>query len=338
MELKSKNNNTSDNKLTFNNIKNGISIGLEKLGDKRYGEEVEQNLVSNIYRNAKNSSHLIYCDTAEIYGLNRSEILLGEISKKVGREKFHISSKVGLSFKFMKDKLSTFRYFDDYLINKAIEGTCERLNTVPNRIYLHWPHPNDSQITINCLKNLVSFSNQLGIKEIGICNISINQPDITLEILKDLGVDVVQERINLLTRKNKFVLKAKKLNFRIVSHSSFAQGILSSSSKEVIAESSMEDFPKFLNSKEIEYEWVNIINSFFIDLSQRLKMTPEEVIVASQKRILGENSEMIIGVKHKRHVDPIFGNFKNVQISESIHEEILSYLDQYQFEPRLPNH
>lgn len=325
-------------KTIFKNSNYGISIGLEKLGDKRYGEEVEQSLVSNIYKNAQKSSHLIYCDTAEIYGLNRSEILIGQISKKVGREKFHISSKVGLTYKYKEGKLFTFRYFDDYQIKTAIEKTCERLNTPPNRIYLHWPHPNNSQITKNCLKNLVKSSNEMGIKEIGICNISTNQPDISLEFLKEIGVNFVQERINLLTRKKKFVSKARKLNFRIVSHSSFAQGILSSSSKEVIAESSMEDFPKFINTKGYEYELVNIINSFFRDLSLRLKMNPEEIIVASQKRMLGENSEMIIGVKHKRHIDPIFGNFRNVKISASIQQEILSNLELYQFEPRLPNH
>ena len=315
-----------------------ISIGLEKLGDKRYGAEVEKDLVLSIKNNSINYSNLIYCDTAEIYGLNKSEILIGEISQIVGRDKFHISTKIGLTYKYEKEKIVTYRYFDEYQIKKSLEESCKRLISPPNRIYLHWPHPDNAEITLNCLGKLVIFANQLGIKEIGICNISIKQPLITLEKLRDLGVNTVQERINLLTRKSRFLAKAKRLDFRIVSHSSFAQGILSSSSKEVIEESSGKEFPKFLNTKKYEYEWVNNINSLIKEYAVKLKKNPEEIIVACQKRILGHNSEMIIGVKHKRHIDPLFGRLNSAEIDELNFNQILEELEKYQFEPRLPNH
>ena len=188
------------------------------------------------------------------------------------------------------------------------------------------------------MKKLVIFANDIGIKEIGICNISIKQPNIKLEKLRELGVNIVQERINLLTRKTGFLSKAKSLNFRIVSHSSFAQGLLSSSSKEVIAESSEKEFPKFLNTKKYEFEWVNNINLLINEYALKLEKNPEEIVVACQKRILGSNSEMIIGVKHKRHIDPIFGKLRSAYIDEINFLEILDQLEKYQYEPRLPNH
>ena len=142
-----------------------ISIGLEKLGDVRFSKENQENLVASIYENASKSSHLIFCDSAEIYGLNNSEKLLGQLAQKIGRKRFHISSKVGLTYKYEGSKLITYRYFDEDSIKSALENSCKRLNSAPNRIYLHWPHPTDAEITINCLKTLVLFAEKLHIKE-----------------------------------------------------------------------------------------------------------------------------------------------------------------------------
>ncbi len=316
-----------------------ISIGLEKLGDKRYGESVKEELIDNLTKNITLSNLKTYVDTAEIYGLNQSEIIIGKIARRIGRHKIHISTKVGLSYKKSKNKVETYRYFDDESIVEAINNCCKRLTYSPDRIYLHWPHHSDNEITFNCLNKIISSAKDHHINEIGICNISSGLNNILLEELKDIGVNILQERINILARKKKFIEAAKALDFKLVSHSSLAQGLLSSSSRSVLIDSKNENFPKYLsNNEEEEYQWVANINHYIKSIANELNCTFEEIVIGCQKQLLGGNSEIIVGVKSKKHIDSIFRLLQNTNISLRKTNEILNRLNQYQYEPRSPNH
>ena len=207
---------------------------------------------------------------------------------------------------------------------EAINNCCNRLSYSPDRIYLHWPHSSDDQCTLNCLKAIITFAKNYHINEIGICNISCGSNKILLEELRDIGVNILQERINILSRKEKFIEAAKAQNFRLVSHSSLAQGLLSSSSKSVLKDLKNENFPKHLFSKESkDYQWIETINNYIKNIAIELNCTTEELVIGCQKKLLGENSEIIVGVKSKKHIDSIFRLLEETNIGDTKTNQIL---------------
>lgn len=68
-------------------------------------------------------------DTAEVYGLGRSEEMLGEALRAVGREGFVVASKV-----------AGFRVGERDVV-RAVEAINKRLGSVVDVIQLHWPPP-----------------------------------------------------------------------------------------------------------------------------------------------------------------------------------------------------
>ena len=184
---------------------------------------------------------------------------------------------------------------------------------------------------------MVKICNENGIKEVGICNISNLVYSINLKMLRDIGISVIQERINLLDRKTQLIKEAKEFNFKVVSHSTFSQGILLSSEKINFKQREINERYN-LNLKVEEIDSINQFKIFLDKISSKLKSSHIDIIIGCQKKILGNNSEIIIGVQNKEHIAPIFGSLQEAKVDVDIYNQILQKIDNFVLPSRSPNH
>ncbi|MFA1819222.1 aldo/keto reductase [Virgibacillus oceani] len=134
-----------------------------------------------------------HLDTASMYGLGRSEELIGEVAKEYQREYIVIATKGGIKFEgdnSVTDNTPSF-------LKQDVEKSLRRLKTdYIDLYYIHYPDedtPKDE--AVGALKAL---QDEGKIRSIGVSNFSIDQ---LKEANKDGYVDVLQGEYNLLKRE-----------------------------------------------------------------------------------------------------------------------------------------
>jgi len=197
-----------------------LGLGCWQLGGHGWGKVSEREMVKGIYK-ALNSG-INFFDTAPIYGLGRSEKVLGK-TLHIERKNVIIATKVGLVW----EKSNTFRKFTDNSptnINREIDMSLKRLKTDYIDLYqIHWPDPNTpTEDTLHAMEKLKDSGK---IRCIGCCNFSL---ELLKECLKYAEIKTIQIPYNLIDRKvEKDLLPfCRKNNIRVLAYSSIAKGLL----------------------------------------------------------------------------------------------------------------
>lgn len=197
-----------------------LGIGCWQLGGHAWGTVSDMEMVSAIHKAIDRGITLF--DTAPIYGLGRSEELLGE-SLGPRRKDVIIATKVGLVWR----KNGTFEKFTDSSpanIRREIDLSLKRLKTDYIDLYqIHWPDPytplEDTLIALEKLKKAGK------IRSIGCCNFSLEQ---LMESLKYCEVESIQLPYSLVDRKvERAILPfCRESGVAVLAYSPIARGLL----------------------------------------------------------------------------------------------------------------
>jgi myo-inositol catabolism protein IolS len=171
---------------------NPIGLGANAVGGHNIHPHLSETEGKELVRVAiKNGINFI--DTAYLYGLGRSEELIGEVLKEMGnRDELIIATKVGAKIVDGQRVMDNSPLF----LKEEVEKSLQRLKTdYIDLLYIHFPDeqtPKDE--AIGALKEL---KDEGKIRAIGVSNFSLEQLQ---EANKDGYVDVVQEHYNLIYR------------------------------------------------------------------------------------------------------------------------------------------
>jgi aryl-alcohol dehydrogenase-like predicted oxidoreductase len=172
---------------------NPIGLGTNAVGGHNLFPNLDEGAGRELVRTALTNG-INFLDTAYVYGLGRSEELIGEVVKEYGnRSELVIASKAAHKFvgnEMVVDNSPAF-------LKQAVEESLTRLQTdYIDLFYIHFPDqdtPKDE--AIGALKQL---KDEGKIRSIGVSNFTIEQ---LKEANKDGYVDVYQGEYNLLSRR-----------------------------------------------------------------------------------------------------------------------------------------
>lgn len=171
---------------------NPIGVGTNAVGGHNLYPNLDEEAGKELVRTAFESG-VTLLDTAFMYGMGRSEELIGEVVKELGRRQdVVLATKVGPKFvdgNMVMDNSAGF-------LRAEVDKALQRLQTdYIDLLYIHYPDestPKDEAVGV--LKELKDAGK---IRAIGLSNFS---PDQLKEANKDGYVDVFQGHYNLLNR------------------------------------------------------------------------------------------------------------------------------------------
>jgi aryl-alcohol dehydrogenase-like predicted oxidoreductase len=163
---------------------------------------------------------ITFLDTAEIYGLGKSEELLGKFIKETNAKTQIATKYMPLPWRFRAEDVAD-----------AVTASLKRLKMPSVDLYqVHWPFP--SLLSQESLMNALADEVEQGrIKAIGVSNYSAEQLREAHKLLAKRGVPLAvnQMRYSLITREietNGVLTAARELDVTILAYSPLAQGLL----------------------------------------------------------------------------------------------------------------
>ncbi len=158
-------------------------------------------------------------DTAEIYGDGRSERVVGEAARRIGRDKVRVISKV------FKPSMSRDRML------KACENSLQRLGTDYLDVYfLHYPIPEEEVSIQERMETMMELKKAGKIRAVGLSNFSLEEMKAAMKYGQ---VDVIQPCYSLLWRYDEELLRFSKENdIAVIPYSTLAQGLLTGKYKK----------------------------------------------------------------------------------------------------------
>ncbi|MCG8396147.1 aldo/keto reductase [Bacillus atrophaeus] len=169
-----------------------IGLGTNAVGGHNLYPDLNEETGKELIREAlRNGVNLL--DTAYIYGVGRSEELIGEVLREYNREDVIIATKAAHrkeSDGFVFDNSPAF-------LKQSVEDALKRLQTdYIDLFYIHFP--DDHTPKDEAVKALHELKKEGKIRAIGVSNFSLEQ---LKEANKDGYVDVLQGEYNLLNRE-----------------------------------------------------------------------------------------------------------------------------------------
>jgi aryl-alcohol dehydrogenase-like predicted oxidoreductase len=258
--------------------KNGISvtalgIGTWAWGDTlfwNYGKAYGATQVEEAF-NAAIAAGITFFDTAEVYGLGKSETLLGQFRQKHS-ETIDIATKYGPA---------PWRLFGNS-VTDAVTASLKRLQVPSVTLYqVHWPFAffMSQEVLMNALADEVQ---QGRIKAIGLSNYSAGQMRESYEILKKRGIPLAvnQVQYSLLHRKiesNGILKTARELGVTILAYSPLAQGLLTGkyTAKQKIKPDGARKIDSRFSDRGLEK--ISPVTDLLQELSDRYEKTPSQV-------------------------------------------------------------
>jgi aryl-alcohol dehydrogenase-like predicted oxidoreductase len=199
-----------------------MGFGTWAWGDKlfwNYGSDYGDNELKLAFQAAIAAGVTLF-DTAEVYGLGKSEELLGKFASEA-RAPIQIATKFApVPWRFTAQSVAD-----------ALTASLKRLNVARVDLYqVHWPF--ELFLTPSVLMNALADEYEQGrIGAIGVSNYSANQMREAYGILAARGVPLAvnQVRYSLLDREietNGILAAARELGVTILAYSPLAQGLL----------------------------------------------------------------------------------------------------------------
>lgn len=197
-----------------------IGLGGEQLGGHGWGTVVYADL-AGVVRRALDLGVTLF-DTAPIYGLGRSEELLGK-ELKSRRHDVVIATKCGLRWSAVPEFSKRPEGSPEW-IRAELEGSLQRLGTDYVDLYqVHWPDPNTPlEDTLGVLADLQIAGK---IRAIGCCNFSAED---LRQALSFCHVTVVQVPYNLIDRAAAvdIIPLCREHGVAVLAYSPLARGLL----------------------------------------------------------------------------------------------------------------
>ena len=200
-----------------------IGFGCGPLGGTDWGHFDQREAMAAVSRAV--DLGITFFDTADVYGLGRSERLLSEALGE-RRHDVVIASKCGVNWEESGrgDRARTFYDSSPQRLVEALENSLRRLrvDTIP-LYFIHWPDPN-TPLT-DTVATLLRCQEAGKIQHIGLSNFS---PAQIREVSKNLRVAAVQMQYSLIDRRvEKDVLPCcDELGISAIAYGSLAQGFL----------------------------------------------------------------------------------------------------------------
>lgn len=199
---------------------NPIGLGTNAVGAARLNPDLDGELGRDIIRTAVNNG-LDFLDTAFIYGPRRSEEIIGEVLKEMGkRNEIVIATKGAHRFEGEDVVVDNSPIF----LRSSVEDSLNRLQTdYIDLYYIHFPDEDTPKAeAVGVLKEL---KDQGKIRAIGVSNFSMDQ---LKEANIDGYVDVYQGEYNLLNRsaEKEFFPYMLEHNISFVPYFPLASGLL----------------------------------------------------------------------------------------------------------------
>lgn len=199
-----------------------LGIGTWQWGDSlfwTYGKDYDAGAVEQAFRSALEAG-INFFDTAEVYGLGKSESLLGQFMQQTDQPVYIATKYFPLPWRFSKSAVAD-----------ALTASLKRLQR--NSVELYQVHqPFDFFMgQPNLMEALAEEVKQGRIKAIGVSNYSADQMRQAHELLARQGVPLAvnQMQYSLLARQiehNGVMAAAKELGVTILAYSPLAQGLL----------------------------------------------------------------------------------------------------------------
>jgi aryl-alcohol dehydrogenase-like predicted oxidoreductase len=199
-----------------------IGFGTWAWGDSLfwgYGKDYGEADLRLAFQAAINKG-ITFLDTAEIYGLGKSEELLGKFIKETNATTQIASKYMPLPWRFRSEDLAD-----------AVTASLKRLRMPSMDLYqVHWPFP--SLLSQEGLMNALADEVEQGrIKAIGVSNYNAEQMREAHKLLAKRGIPLAvnQMRYSLITREiesNGVMAAAQELDVTILAYSPLAQGLL----------------------------------------------------------------------------------------------------------------
>jgi aryl-alcohol dehydrogenase-like predicted oxidoreductase len=199
-----------------------IGFGTWAWGDSLfwgYGKDYGEADLKLAFQAAINKG-ITFLDTAEIYGLGKSEELLGKFIKETNATTQIASKYMPLPWRFRSEDLAD-----------AVTASLKRLRMPSMDLYqVHWPFP--SLLSQEGLMNALADEVEQGrIKAIGVSNYNAEQMREAHKLLARRGIPLAvnQMRYSLVTREiesNGVMAAAQELDVTILAYSPLAQGLL----------------------------------------------------------------------------------------------------------------
>lgn len=196
-----------------------IGLGTNAVGGHNLYPNLNEETGKELVREAIHNG-VTMLDTAYIYGIGRSEELIGEVLREFNREDVVIATKAA------HRKQGNDFVFDNSpeFLKKSVDESLKRLNTdYIDLFYIHFPDehtPKDEAV------NALNEMKQAGkIRSIGVSNFSLEQ---LKEANRDGLVDVLQGEYNLLNREaeNTFFPYTKEHNISFIPYFPLVSGLL----------------------------------------------------------------------------------------------------------------
>lgn len=162
-----------------------------------------------------------WIDTAAVYGLGHSEIIVGQALRDL-RDKVYIASKCGLVW---NEDGQVWNDISPTAIRNQVEQSLRRLQVETIDLYqIHWPHDNQSEI--RAWQEMVKLQKEGKVRWIGVSNFALKQLE---QCSRVHHIDSLQPQYNLLVREAEKELLPFCLQRQIgvVAYSPMASGLLS---------------------------------------------------------------------------------------------------------------
>lgn len=202
-----------------------IGIGTWAWGDKLYWnyDSSQDASLKEVFDFCVKEGGVNFFDTAEIYGLGRSELLCGRFRRQLQEDS--VRNQVVLATKFAP---LPFRMGSDCVVS-ACQDSLDRMGVDKMGLYqLHWPglFNNDAY-----LEGLVKCYEKGLVEAVGVSNYGPEQLRRAHKYLSDRGVPLASNQIqySLLCRQaesNELLRTAEDLGVTILAYSPLAQGLL----------------------------------------------------------------------------------------------------------------
>jgi aryl-alcohol dehydrogenase-like predicted oxidoreductase len=205
-----------------------IVHGCGALGLFDFGKNSITDLRNSIFASLDNGVNAF--DTADIYGLGKSEELLSKfLGSKI--KKVFVSTKGGINWKVDSGKrASTFVDCTAKYLQKAIDNSLLRLKLDSIPLYfVHWP---DYKVPLYEILSLLKKNKDKGkIQYIGLSNFSLSQIEEANSIVK---IDFIQNKYSLICREveQDILPFCKKENINFWGYAPLAQGLLTGKYKK----------------------------------------------------------------------------------------------------------